>query len=194
LADDPLDVALRVIAVLEDLGVPYVLGGSLASSLVGEPRATADVDLAVRLSDADVSSLVRALESEFYVSEEAAHEAVRRHASFNLVHLETVLKVDLFVLGDDLLDRRQLERRTRVRVSDDPPRELWVGSAEDQVLRKLRWYRDGGGISERQWRDVIGILAVQGERLDREELRAAAREADLADLLERALADVGRGR
>ena len=189
MADGPLDITLRVVAILEDLGIPYVLGGSLASSLMGEPRATADVDLAIRIAEEHVAPLIRALEPEFYVSEDEALDAVQRHASFNLVHLETVLKVDLFVLGDDLLDRRQLEGRTRVLVSEDPPRELWVGSAEDQILRKLSWYLAGGQVSDRQWRDVIGILAVQGGRLDVETLRTVARDLDLSELLERALGE-----
>ena len=105
------------------------------------------------------------------------------------MHLESVQKVDLFVLGDGVLDRRQLEGRVRVVVTDDPPRELWIGSAEDQVLRKLSWYRSGGEVSDRQWRDVVGILAVQGSRLDAEQLRAVAEVLGLSDLLERALAE-----
>jgi len=187
LSEGPLAITLRVVAILDALGIPYVLGGSLASSLMGEPRATADVDMAIRVAEEDVLPLVRALESEFYVSEEAALDAVQRHSSFNLVHLETIQKVDLFVLGDGLLDRRQLEGRTRLRVSEDPPCDLWVGSAEDQILRKLSWYRAGGEVSDRQWRDVIGILAVQQGRLDMESLRAVASDIHLSDLLERAI-------
>jgi len=187
LADGPLDITLSVARTLDELGIPYVLGGSLASSLVGQPRATADVDMAIRIAADQVPALVRALESEFYLSEEAARDAIRRSASFNLVHLESVQKVDLFVLGDGLLDRRQLERRVRVRVRDDPPCELWIGSVADQVLRKLSWYRAGGGVSDRQWRDVIGMLTVQRGRLDVNELRSLAAEVDLDDLLDRAL-------
>ena len=187
MAGGPLDITIRVARILDDLGIPYVLGGSLASSLVGEPRATADVDMAIRIAAEQLPTLVRALESEFYVSEEAAQEAVRRNTSFNLVHLDSVQKVDLFVLGEGLLDRRQLERRVRVRIRDDPPSDLWIGSVEDQVLRKLSWYRAGGEVSDRQWRDVIGMLTVQRGRLDLDELRSIAYEAGLRDLLDRAL-------
>jgi hypothetical protein len=191
LVDGPLELTLRVVRILDELGIAYVLGGSLASSLVGEPRATADVDLAIRIDPDQVSALVRALSRDFYISEEAVKDAVRRGTSFNAVHLESVTKVDLFVLGDDVLDRRQLERRVRVLVTEDPPQQLWIGSAEDQILRKLAWYRAGGQVSDRQWRDVIGILAVQSGRLDLEELRTAAEELGLSDLVERAIAEAG---
>jgi hypothetical protein len=144
LTNGPIDITLRVAEVFDDLGIPCVLGGYLARSFAGEPRSTADVDVAIRIAEEDVAPLVRALESEFYASEEAALDAVRRHASFNLMHLESVQKVDLFALGDGLLDRRQLEGRRRVLVSEDPARALWVGSAEDQILRKLSSFRAGG--------------------------------------------------
>jgi hypothetical protein len=188
-AEGPLEITLRVAAILDDLAIPYVLGGSMASSLMGEPRATADVDFAIRLYDEGVSALVAAVESEFYISEEAARSAVRRHGSFNLVHLESVQKIDLFVLGEGLLDRHQLAGRVRVVVTEDPRRELWVGSAEDQILRKLAWYRAGGEVSDRQWRDVVGILSVQGDRLDRERLHRLAGELDLDGLLQRAVSE-----
>ena len=191
MVDGPLELTLRVVRILDELGIAYVLGGSLASSLVGEPRATADIDLAILIDLDQASALVRALSRDFYISEEAVKDAVRRGTSFNAVHLESVTKVDLFVLGDDVLDRRQLERRVRVLVTEDPPQQLWIGSAEDQILRKLAWYRAGGQVSDRQWRDVIGILAVQSGRLDLEELRTAAEELGLSDLVERAIAEAG---
>jgi hypothetical protein len=189
MAEGPIDLALEVAAVLDRLGISYVLGGSLASSLVGEPRATVDIDLAIRLGAADVDRLLAELGAAFYVSEEAALAAVRRHASFNAVHLASVQKVDFFVLGDGLLDRRQLERRRRVVLVEEPRQELWVTSDEDQVLRKLDWFRAGAGVSDRQWRDVVGILAVQAEHIDRADLEAAAAELGLDELLARAFLD-----
>lgn len=185
----PIALALELAALLDALGVPYVTGGSVASSLIGEPRATMDLDLAVDLASHQVDPLVTALGADWYVSRDAALDAVHRRSSFNLIHLDTMQKVDLFVLGDSLLDRRQLDRRRRVQIGEKPSRALWVGSPEDQVLRKLAWYRLGGEVSERQWADVVAILRVQAERLDDEDLLAAARELSLDELLQRAQDD-----
>ena len=96
--------------MLDELGIPYALGGSMASSMFGEPRATADVDLAIRLDPAVGDLLLARVQAEFYVPLDSAREAIRAHRSFNLLSTEQVFKVDLFALGDALLDRRQLER------------------------------------------------------------------------------------
>lgn len=184
-----LDEVLRIGAVFDDLGVPWVLGGSLASSLVGEPRSTLDIDVAVRMRDSDVSDLVAAVEDSYYVSETAVRDAVATHGSFNLIHLESGTKVDVFPLGSDLLDVRQLERRQRVQIG--PDKAVWVGSADDQVLRKLWWFRLGGEVSDRQWRDVIAILEVQGQGIDHGRLIDDGRRLGLEDLVVRVLADLG---
>lgn len=148
-----------------------------------------DVDLAVELGTTQAEQLVAALGAEWHVSRDAVLDAVRRHSSANLIHLDTMQKVDLFVLGDGLLDRRQMARRRRVVVDAEQGEELWVGSAEDQILRKLWWYRLGGERSDRQWRDVVAMLTVQEERLDEGDLTSAAAEVALTDLLERARRD-----
>lgn len=187
----PLALALEMAANLDRLGVPYVLGGSLASSLIGEPRATLDIDLAVEMQVRHVDGLVSMLGDDFYASREAAVDAVRRASSFNVIHLDTMQKVDLFVLGNGLLDRRQLRNREMIIVSDDPPAGLWVGAAADQVLRKLDWYRIGGELSDRQWRDVIAILRSQAEHIDPLDLVRAAVALGLERLLARAAHDAG---
>ena len=130
----PIAVALDVARTLDALGIPYVLGGSLASSIMGEPRSTVDIDMAVRLDSVSLEPLLEATRTEFYVPEDAARSATEAASSFNMVHRAGALKVDLFVLGDGVLDRRQLARRVRMVVSVDPASELWVTSAEDQVL------------------------------------------------------------
>lgn len=185
----PLDLAADVARRLDRLGIPYVIGGSLAAALVGEPRSTADVDIAVELPTAMVEPLVDAVSADFYVPTRAVAAAVAAKSSFNLIDRRSALKVDVFVLGDDLLDRRQLERRRAVPLPVDPPQEVWVTSSEDVILRKLRWYEDGGRVSDRQWRDILGVLRTQAGRLDEAYLDTTANAAGLTDLLERARRD-----
>ncbi len=147
-----------------------------------------DIDVAVALDPDVVGDLVVAVAEEYYVSEDMVRDAVVRHSSFNLIHFATGMKVDVFPLSDDPLDLRQLERRERVDVA--PGVAIWVGAPDDQVLRKLCWFRLGGEVSERQWRDVVSILLVQGSRIDHQQLVADAGPLGVADLVERVLADV----
>lgn len=182
----PFALLEQLAAILERLDLEWVLGGSLASSLLGEPRSTADIDLAVLLDDDSLERLLENLGAEFYVPADRAREAVRHHSSFNLVDMAGTLKVDIFVLGDGLLDRMQMKRRVRFAVPGAAD-GIWVTSAEDQVLRKLEWFERGGAVSDRQWRDVIGLLKVHWEEIDREYLREVAAEVGHTELLDRAL-------
>ena len=184
-----MEVALRVIEALEDLGIPYHLGGSIASSVHGTPRQTRDVDLAVDLPLSAVPALAARLQGEFYLDDERIRSAIQRRASFNLIHLATGLKIDMFVRKGEPFDRSEFQRHAPYRLMQDPPRDVVVMSAEDTVLRKLLWYREGNEVSERQWSDVLGVLKAQGERLDRDYLSYWAGELRVDDLLQRALAN-----
>ena len=137
-------------------------------------------------------SLLERVAAEFYVAVDSARVAIRNQSSFNLVDTASALKVDLFVLGDGLLDRMQIERRVLVEVPGAPG-GIWVTAAEDQVLRKLDWYRQGDRVSDRQWRDVVGILRVHHETIDRAYLTSTAHVLDLGADLEEAFrqAEVG---
>jgi len=186
----PIDVALRVAGALDACGIPYTVGGSVASSLRGEPRTTLDVDIAVALTDAHLKPFVAALGPDFYADTEALRRAVRDRSTVNIIHQPSSIKVDLFVAGGSPLDARQLARRQCVRVATNPDRFLYVHTPEDILLQKLRWYRLGGETSDRQWRDVLGILLVQADRLDRAYLREVATATHLSDLLDRAEREV----
>lgn len=190
----PLELAADIARRLDRLAIPYVIGGSLASALVGEPRSTADVDVAIELSSPMIGPLIADVEADFYVPESAVATAVTARSSFNLIDRRSALKVDVFVLGDDVLDRRQLERRRAVPLPVDPPQTVWITSSEDVVLRKLRWFDDGGRVSDRQWRDILGVLRTQAGRLDDDYLDVTARAAGLATLLERARRDASSDR
>jgi hypothetical protein len=180
--DDPVAVAVQVGTMLDALGVGWVVGGSIASSVHGEPRATLDVDMVADLRRHNVRSFLKALQRDYYVDADTLKEAVRTAGSFNAIHFASAIKLDLFVAGSDLFEAERLARRQRV---DMPDGILYVDTAEHTVLRKLEWYRRGGEVSERQWRDVQAIVRIQGDRLDHERLHLWAERLGVTDLLAR---------
>lgn len=184
---EALLVAVRVVEMLEELDLSYHLGGSFASSIHGIPRQTQDIDFVVDLPLPKVVDLCRLAEVEFYVAEQAAIDAVAHRSSFNLIHLQSAIKVDLFIKGTGDFDRSEFERHSAQILVVDPRRVIVVKSAEDIVLRKLHWYRLGGESSERQWLDVVGLLSTQGSALDQEYLGHWATVLEVKDLLRRAL-------
>jgi hypothetical protein len=187
--EGPIDLALHVASLLEAADVRYALGGSLAASLLAEPRTTVDIDMAAQLTMDRLGHLLDQATAEFYVPVQDAHLAVAQATSFNMVHHGSGLKVDLFVMGSGLLDTRQIERRIEFTVRALPHSRLWVTSPEDLILRKLSWFRDGGSVSDRQWRDVIGLLTAQSEYLDTADLWETADAVGLGTLLQRAMDD-----
>lgn len=187
---DPVAIAIDAGARLDALGVPWVTAGSIASSLHGEPRSTMDVDMVIGLRSQDMEALAKALGNDYYVDVDAMRAAVKSASSFNAVHLASTIKVDFFVTGDDPFEAERLASRLPVEM---PAGVLYVDTAEHTLLRKLEWYRRGGEISERQWRDVQAIARIQGDRLDREQLRRWSGILGVTDLLERVLNETSHG-
>jgi hypothetical protein len=181
-----IEVVERFIDVLDRLGISYAIGGSLASSAYGTARFTQDADITVQPFSRVAEEFYVLVKDEFYISEEAMREALRSHGSFNVIHFETSIKIDIFVQGPSQFEQRLLARRRKAKLSDTGSRDLDVVSPEDIILLKLCWFDMTGGTSQRQWDDVLGVLAVQGDALDFEYLTASARELGLEELLNRA--------
>jgi hypothetical protein len=189
--EEALEVTLQVIRTLEHLGVRYVVGGSIASSIYGIPRATQDVDVIADLREEHIPGFVAALHDDFYLDEPAVRDAVRRRSTFNVIHLHTMFKVDVFVAKDDTATTRELARGQAYVPPEIPDAQIALASPEDVVVQKLYWYRLGDHISERQWTDAMQVLKIRGTALDQAYMQDLAVVLGVEDLLVRALDEAG---
>jgi len=189
---DLWQAVLPVVNAFEALSAKYYIGGSVASSFAGIARFTQDADLVADLRPAHAVALAERLQGSYYIDHERIAQAIVGRRSFNAIHLATAFKVDVFVVGASPFAREALARRVAIRVPD-LGRVLYFSSAEDIVLQKLQWFADGGGVSDRQWHDLQGVLRVQGRTLNLDYLRTWASRIGLAELLLRALDEAGLG-
>ncbi len=181
---------IPVVESLEALGVRYFIGGSIGSSVYGIPRTTLDVDLIADLQEGHAQQLWNLLSGAYYIDLDAVRDSISRRSSFNLIHLATMLKVDVFVLKARPFDQESIRRTRREPLEGcETARRFSVASPEDILLNKLEWYRQGGEVSERQWKDVLGVLKVQAGLLDLSHLQHWSVELRVSDLLEKALAE-----
>ena len=173
------DLLRYVAEALEALGIEYMIGGSQASTYYGEPRFTQDIDIVARLDAARVAALLeRFPPPAFYASEEAAREAVETRGQFNVIHPESGLKIDIFVAKDTPYDRLSLQRRHQLPLV--PGRSAYFARAEDVILYKILYYREGG--SEVHVRDILGMLKVSGGEIDPRYVAEWATRLGLAEI------------
>ncbi len=182
---EPLLITKQVVNVFSGLDIKYMVGGSLASSLHGIPRATQDIDIVVDIKPENIKDLVNILKNDFYIDEDMIRTAIFKQTSFNIIHLKTMFKVDIFIFKHDEASKEEMARRKSYKISDNY--YLFVSSAEDIILHKLFWYELGSRISDRQWTDVIGVLQVQGNQLDYKYLKKCAIRMNINELLTKAI-------
>ncbi len=184
---EPIAVTLKVTEALEKLGIPYFIGGSLASTLYGMVRTTQDSDIIADMRANHVEPFVASIQNEFFVDEQMIAESIQVFSSFNIIHRESMFKVDVFIPRSRPFLLSQM-RRTQVQTfAGDPEVSARFESAEDTILSKLEWYQLGGEVSERQWRDVLGVLRTRSGALDLDYLRKWGKELKVSGLLEQLL-------
>jgi hypothetical protein len=176
---DRTELLRFLVEALEEVGVDYLVVGSSASMVYGEPRLTRDIDVVVDLRADQVPDLAHCFPAPaFYVSEDAARRAVAHRDMFNVIHPGSGLKIDLIVRKADAFDDSRFQRRRRLRVL--PDRTVSFASPEDVILKKLVFFKEGG--SEKHLRDVAGILQVSGRAIDRAYVARWARRLGVADI------------
>lgn len=171
----------EVIAALEQLGVPYFVAGSISSSTWGEIRATNDADIVIDPNETQVIALVQEFEKEHYAPLEAAMDALRRRSMFNIISNKSMMKIDLVIAKKTPFALEQFKRRTQANVCGGM---MYLQTPEDTILSKLSWGKQSE--SEKQLRDVVGVLAVMGNTLDQGYLNEWAGELGLSEELEKA--------
>ena len=187
MAPQPPITALQLVAdAFDTLGVEFYIGGSIASAYHGEPRSTIDVDLVADLPASEAARLVHLLGEDFYADSSMMIQAITSRTSFNPIHLPTMYKIDVFIPKQRPFDKSVQQRVVQATAFEGDDRTYQIASVEDTVLSKLEWCRAGGEMSDRQWRDVVGVMQVQLHQLDQPYLEKWAAELAVSDLLQRA--------
>jgi len=189
---DILTALKPVVETLDKLSIPYYIGGSVASSIYGLPRATMDIDIVADIQNHHISSLEQILKNDYYVDENMIREAIKHNTSFNLIHLKTAIKIDIFTRkGDPYQENAKRRKRKDTLIEDEERTEFFFSSPEDIILAKLQWYEMGGRVSERQWLDVVGVIKIQGNLLDKNYLKDWSQKLGIIELLHKAYGDAG---
>ncbi|MEO8288535.1 MAG: hypothetical protein ABI670_19110 [Chloroflexota bacterium] len=189
---DILQAIRPFVEALEELGIAYYIGGSIASSAMGIPRSTLDADIVADIDLEHVQPLVSLLQGEYYIVDSMMTDAIIRRTSFNIIYLKNSIKIDVFLPKKEAFDTSEFSRKQDILLGeDDCARGFAIASAEDTILRKLEWYKMGGGVSDRQWLDVLGLLKLKGSGLDIVYLTTWATDLGINNLLQQAMNDAG---
>jgi hypothetical protein len=188
---DPEEALLRLLEGLDRLDMPYMVGGTAASSVHGVWRATNDIDSVVLLTSERIDDFIEEFAADFYVDKDQILQALRFRRAFNIIHLTSAYKFDIFPLTDDRFQQQQFARRRyeNAAVFGGQSIEIAVATPEDVILSKLVWYKKGGQVSDQQWNDILGVVTMQQQSLDRAYMQEWARHLSVEDLLEAALTE-----
>lgn len=174
-----LELQRYMVGVLERLGIPYFITGSVASIFYGEPRFTNDIDFVADVKPEHITSLLAAFPTDrFYLSDDAIREALRHKSQFNILDPDSGLKIDIIIPGSGDHDRQRFARRVRVRPA--PDFEAFLTSPEDLIIKKMKYYEEGG--SEKHLRDIAGMLKISRDRIDKGYISDWANRMGLADI------------
>ncbi len=187
--ESPLDILLFVAGVFDEIGARYVVVGSFASSVRGMVRATNDVDIVADLRGEQMSAFIARVKDEFYVSEPSVRRAITEKRSFNLIHFDSSFKVDVFIPPADGFGWQQLANRQAEQVEPQSQMQIYVATAEDIILAKFLWFKQGGEVSTQQWTDILGVIKIRKEDMKGDYLREQAQKLGVTHLLECALAE-----
>lgn len=188
--EDPIWLANKLAVILDSLGSPYYVGGSVASSLQREVRYTEDLDLVVNIQQTQIQPLIEAM-TGFYISEVAVEDAMSgRTSSFKVIHLETTEKADIVVMRQDGFSCSKMARRQQYVPETNQRKAFYVCTPEDTVLQKLLWLRMTASQSQKQWRDILGVMKLQGQRLDFDYLWKWAETLGVLEELGTAFSDI----
>jgi len=172
----------KLIKKLNEQNIPYMLSGSVSSSLHGQPRATNDADIVIAPAEEQLIAFVKSLGDDYYVSYDAARDAFKNNSAFNVIDIQNSWKADFIICKDRPFSREEFQRRRKANIMG---LDVWVVSPEDVILSKLEWAKNSE--SGQQYRDALGVATVQYDRLDRDYLYKWAKELQVESSLEQLL-------
>lgn len=188
---DPSEIARMLHSVFESLNIPYYITGGVCAIAYGDPRTTRDLDVVVEIEPSEIMALVIRLEAEGFYCPPDAVSAIQsgRARVLSVTHMQLILNADIVLNANTDFDRSKMARRRLEAIGLDESEQFWLASPEDVILAKLLWGQRSQ--SEKQWRDVLGILKVQGNSLDFAYLTQWAAQLHVTELVQRAIAAAG---